>query len=306
MEFRSLRPGELDAWASHCALVFGLEGHGVDREYFLRHYHDDPWRDLNGILVAVDGDTIASTVRVFRRKVWLFGQEVLMGGIGEVSTNPDYRGRGLAGKLLELSVDWMIGEGLAVSVLYSGLHDFYRRYGWDVIPKNNALFQDDGTAPCEGRRMEPGDLAALGIVDAAAERSNWRVIRGGGEYWERWMRSAIGPCVVATESDGVVAWLAYRLEDSTWSVADFRALPGYEGRFGSLCRLAAELEGRRGQQFIAPAWLAVGEQPADIMELDYSMVRLNTPITAAGKTISTTLELIEASREYRDSSLDHF
>jgi predicted N-acetyltransferase YhbS len=306
IEYRSLRPEELDAWACHCEAVFKGEGHPVDKAYFLGHFHNDPWRDVNGIFVAVDGGAIASTVRVFHRKVWLLGREIPMGGIGEVSTDPAYRGRGLAGTLLSMSVEWMRREGLAVSVLYSGLHDFYRRYGWDVMPKTHARFTGVAGAPCEGRAMSPGDLPALMAVDAAAARSNWRVVRDSAEYWEKWMTRALERCVVATEGSSVVAWMAYSTADERWSVSDFRALPGFEGRFRGLCSLAAILEGRNGQEFTAPAWFAGDMQPAQTMTLDYSMVRLNIPFTAADTAINSTLELIAASGEYQDSVLDHF
>ena len=66
MEFRALRPEELEAWLDHVTSVFT-----GGRQYFSNHWHNDPWRDAEGIRIAVDNGTIVSTVRVFIRKIFL-------------------------------------------------------------------------------------------------------------------------------------------------------------------------------------------------------------------------------------------
>jgi hypothetical protein len=86
MELRTLRPEELDAWLDFVHRVFN-----VPRAYCARHWHNDPWRSCEGIRVAVDRGQILSTVRVFRRRIYLGGVPVTMGGIGEVSTDPAYQ-----------------------------------------------------------------------------------------------------------------------------------------------------------------------------------------------------------------------
>lgn len=306
MEFRSLREGELDAWAEHCVDVFSEEGHGVDKSYFLRHYNDDPWRDSNGIFVADDNGRIASTVRVFRRRVWLFGHEAGMGGIGEVSTKSEYRGQGLAGTLLKMAAQWMAAEGMPVSLLFTSHFDFYRKFGWECIPKPVRSYAGASGLPCEGRAMEPGDMKVLAAVDAAAARTNWAVVRTDAAYWETWMKAAIGKCVVATQGGRIVAWMAYSLHGEDWAVEEFKALPGYEDRFDALCALAAAAEGRSGQLFHAPAWLPSDSMPTGETVHMYSMVRLNTSFEAGGRRIETTQQLIEATGECRDSGLDHF
>jgi hypothetical protein len=46
MEIRSLRPDELEDWTIHCEQVFG----DVNRDYFRRHFENDPWRDFGASL----------------------------------------------------------------------------------------------------------------------------------------------------------------------------------------------------------------------------------------------------------------
>lgn len=306
MEFRTLRPEELDAWAEHCNEVFTGVGHAVDKEYFLRHYNNDPWRDTDGIFVAVDGGRIASTVRLFQRHVWLLGTEVPMGGIGEVSTKPEYRGQGLAGRLLEMALEKMRRDGTAVSVLLSMYHDFYGRYGWKVIAKPYAKYASAPALPCEGRRLKPDDMPKLMAVDEASEKTDWAVVRTEREYWDLWMPHALKKGVAAVEGADIVAWLAYDLGEREWHAREFKALPGYGHKFDGLCALAAALEGRRDQGFTAPAWYQSDTGPADRMNADYVMVRLVTPVMAGGVLLDSTQKLMEAAGECRDSDLDHF
>ena len=65
MEFRALHPEELEAWLDHVTHVFS-----ASRQYFSNHWHNDPWKDVEGIRVAVDDGKIVSTVRVFIRKMF--------------------------------------------------------------------------------------------------------------------------------------------------------------------------------------------------------------------------------------------
>ena len=49
MEFRALYPEELETWLDHVTTVFT-----GGRQYFSNHWHNDPWRDAEGIRIAVD------------------------------------------------------------------------------------------------------------------------------------------------------------------------------------------------------------------------------------------------------------
>lgn len=302
MEFRSLRPDELDRWAAHCGEVF-FAGSG---EYFLAHWHNDPWRDLNGIFVAADGDRIVSTVRVFRRKVWLLGEQVPMGGVGEVSTHPDFRGRGLAGTLLGMAVDYMVREGLAVSLLFADAHGFYRKHGWECLPKPMVKYARASAPPCAGRAARPDDLPALMAVEAASAKTDWMAVRTEPAYWQTWIAAELDRCVVATEGGSVIAYMAYQLNEGDWSVTEFHSLPGHERLFGGLCALAAELDGLGETPCWAPAWLPGCSDAVETATMTYCMVRLNLPFTAGGRAIDSTEGLIAETRECRDSNLDHF
>ena len=49
---------------------------------------------------------IAATLRVFRREIYFQGKALLCAGIGEVSTLPAFRRKGLAGRLLQEAAEY--------------------------------------------------------------------------------------------------------------------------------------------------------------------------------------------------------
>ena len=50
-----------------------------------------------------------------------------------VYTEPDCRGRGIAGRLLDLAVDDMRSKGISPLYLVTDHVGFYERYGWDFL-----------------------------------------------------------------------------------------------------------------------------------------------------------------------------
>jgi hypothetical protein len=65
--FGSLTEPELQQWFDHVASVFPQAG----RDYFVRHYLEDPKADIHAIFVARHNQKIVSTVRVFARKIFM-------------------------------------------------------------------------------------------------------------------------------------------------------------------------------------------------------------------------------------------
>jgi predicted acetyltransferase len=74
---------------------------------------------------------IVSCVNIYPSRVQ-WGDAVLsVGGIGGVATDPEYRSGGLAGRNLEDSLDHMTRSGMDISILWTGINDYYRRWGWE-------------------------------------------------------------------------------------------------------------------------------------------------------------------------------
>ncbi|KAI1125661.1 hypothetical protein F5Y10DRAFT_279330 [Nemania abortiva] len=77
--------------------------------------------------------------------------------IASVVTNPQYRGLGLASRLLEFVAEWLDGPGDAVaSVLYTSIGDFYHRRGWKMMPASQAsLSWPSSFSPSVNRNQLP-------------------------------------------------------------------------------------------------------------------------------------------------------
>ena len=82
--------------------------------------------------IAVDGaKVIASTQIVAQRFAVAPGVEIRVGGIGQVSCMPGFRGKGLMTSLLDASIARMTKDGYHVSIL-GGDRRRYRQFGWEI------------------------------------------------------------------------------------------------------------------------------------------------------------------------------
>ncbi|HEY3365577.1 MAG TPA: GNAT family N-acetyltransferase [Symbiobacteriaceae bacterium] len=235
---RALRPEELDDWLDFVHRVFG-----VAREYFARHWGCDPWRNLESIRVAVHGGRIVATLRIFHRTIYLGGVPVSIGGIGEVSTDPDYRRQGLSGLLLEDACRRMAELGMAVSVLFAGRQGHYTRHGWAPVPipfgvtelkVRTDLLGNLTSATFDGLAVNPvspadaPDLAAL--YGACASGLNGTLVRDHPGYWWDWLPAEWPEVWVARAGDRPVGYLAGKWL-SLWDlrVEEFVAAPSEAG-----------------------------------------------------------------------------
>jgi hypothetical protein len=109
------------------------------------------------ISVCVDGEAVSrlEVIDYAMRVAAAPGAWVKMGGIGNVVTHPQHRGRGYAARLFGATVEWMRGERYAVSVLF-GIPNFYYRFGYiPVLPEYE---------------LSLSTVAAEGLAGAAAVR----------------------------------------------------------------------------------------------------------------------------------------
>jgi GNAT superfamily N-acetyltransferase len=130
-EVRPLRESELDELIDLLCLVHNPRGHDRYRDYI---QGDPTWQPSNTPVIAVDG-RLVSTLRIWDRWLHLGSTPVRMGGIGGVTTHPDYRRRGLASQLMRSTGESMAGDGYDVGLLFTEIPArFYRRLGWCSVP----------------------------------------------------------------------------------------------------------------------------------------------------------------------------
>ena len=215
-----LRASERDVWLDHVAASFAAKG--TPRAYFARHLDHDPHLDYASIIVLHVPDALCvSSIRVFLRAVYVDGRPAMVGGIGEVSTRPAWRGRGYAELCLKEGLAYLGRLGVRLSSLHtSNAAAYYHKLGWRTVERAHAVLRYSSVAqpsslsttpalsasspspslslpaapPPRVRPFSPADIgsaAAFAVVQSMyasfAAAFNGPVHRSS-EYWLQWVR----------------------------------------------------------------------------------------------------------------------
>ena len=128
---RPIRDSERDELIDLLCAVHNPEGHERYRGYI----EGDPTWHPSQTPVVVVGSRIVSTLRIWHRWVHLGSTPVRMGGIGGVTTHPDYRRRGLATRLMAHAAEYLRDDDYDLGLLFTEIPArFYRRLGWCCVP----------------------------------------------------------------------------------------------------------------------------------------------------------------------------
>ncbi len=87
----------------------------------------DTWGACN------DDGTMMARIINNRYKFYVDGQAVSTGGIGAVSTLPEYRNSGAVKEIFKELLNYTYGKGDVISTLYPFKHEFYRKVGYDTV-----------------------------------------------------------------------------------------------------------------------------------------------------------------------------
>lgn len=91
-----------------------------------------------GWYLCLDGDKIVAGMGVIEND--FHDRKDLAPNVCAVYTEEDYRGQGIAGKLLDMTVEDMRSKGISPVYLVTDHTGFYERYGWEFL----CMAQGDG------------------------------------------------------------------------------------------------------------------------------------------------------------------
>lgn len=91
-----------------------------------------------GWYLCLDGDRIVGGMGVIEND--FHDRKDLTPNVCAVYTEEDHRGRGIAGRLLHLTVEDLRGKGISPVYLLTDHTGFYERYGWEFL----CMAQGDG------------------------------------------------------------------------------------------------------------------------------------------------------------------
>lgn len=194
---------EARVWGELCGR--GFAHRGGDPARFYRKLCADPTAKLEWIRVAVsEAGVMVGSVRLFDRQLDVGGAAVPMAGLGEVCTDPDYRGRGISTMLLVDAVQMCeTRSGAAVSLLHAAaaVAPLYRRFGYEPlsVPYGRLCVPLAAAAATEDTASAPATTSTH--VDVAAEWAALAPLHDGltvelravgttrrdEAYWRRWI-----------------------------------------------------------------------------------------------------------------------
>ncbi len=254
VEFRAIRANELNECLDLWGNVFT-----VGRDYFVPYFHGDPWFRRAYTRVAVADGKIVSAIQVCERRVRVGEAEIIMGGIGNVATYPDYRGRGYSQCLLWDCARVMHDHRIDFSVLFTGIMPFYEKALWRSIPQRMFIGKPKADIPSADRRytIRPWDREKdMPAVQRIYERFNagrpLTTVRTP-EYWNGYVMSRFGnpDCTFVAEFGGEVVGYMYMTRDAEncW-VHEIGYLPEHKACAGVLLLAAAGLAREAGSKHI--------------------------------------------------------
>lgn len=300
VEFRSLRPEELEQWFDHCMYVFNGDAYSEEyRKYFMNHWNNDPWRDIESILVAVEDDKILSTVRIFHRKMYLKNHIVSMGGIGEVSTKSQSRGLGLSTKLLSLAIDRMKKLEINVSTLATSEDKlgYYGRLGWQSVPKVFKTIKistsDNIHTVIRPIDYEKDIIEIKDIYEQYSKKLSGTIARDNEYYWGNWVKTEYKNCLVAEKDGKLVAYMDTQVRDMNIKVREFGAFTGFEGLFEEMLEAVIAAYSLREAEITCLTSIKAETAIERVIEEKGGMIRLITPFFLGNKKLETTDQLLE-------------
>ena len=161
MEIRRLRPEEL--YEANLVSAFAFHMRYENPEKVREEAKEDALINPEGNWAAFsdDGRVIARIIN-HRFSVFLDGQRIPGGGIGTVSTLPEYRNTGAIRAIFEQLIPEASRSGEVISTLYPFSHAFYRKFGYETVCWRNdyefppavlSTYRFSGTA----EMWKPGD-----------------------------------------------------------------------------------------------------------------------------------------------------
>lgn len=187
-------------------------------------------------------------------ETWFDGQTVRCGGIGAVSTLPEYRNTGAVREIFSRLIPQAYRNGELLSALYPFNHAFYRKFGYETVRWRNDYefppsvlneYRFSGTAEL----WKPGDPVGdyTELYNRFAARFNLAIVRDDQRMLEKHLKGEYYRdrkfCYLLRENGTAVAYLVFQdirndpaailsVQDLAWDGrAGLNAVLGFLARF---------------------------------------------------------------------------
>jgi predicted acetyltransferase len=179
----------------------------------------------------VDGK-LAAKLTILPFNTWIGGKKFAMGGIAGVASWPEYRRKGMVGRLLSNALKTMKQDGRWVSFLSPFQIAFYRKYGWEVFTEFKKYEASVGklsdTSSYSGR-IERTHAAEWPLLQRVYE--DYAVVYNGmlERNEERWVSSVFqgnkwSSAVYRNEREEPRGYIVYRIEGNHFQIKEWVCL----------------------------------------------------------------------------------
>lgn len=173
-------------------------------------------------------------------------KQVRMGGIGGVSSYPEYRHGGIVKKLLIFSLEHMYKNGYMWSFLGPFSFDFYRKYGWEIAVDKKRYEFDIRLLDCfsvKGQRYVRLDHTdherMIMLHNRLKMEENATIVRKPDD-----MKRRVQDCYIyGTEDDGRLSgYIGYEIKDGIFKVLElcYENIDIKKKLFGFIARHSAQ------------------------------------------------------------------
>ena len=211
LEYRAVRDNDeekaqcLDLW---CA-VFG----DTNREYFARYFYGDTEWLPYYTQVAVLDERIVSSVSTVKRTVACGDFKLTMGGVANVSTYLEHRGKGYNLECLKRIIGIMEADAFDFTTLGTGIPPYYEKVGYE-LQKSTHLSGTiaDGfslrESPYAVRIATPEDRPRIQEIYEQYNEKRPIAVQRDESYWRGWVCDSAEPPLLAIDSNGVIVGYA--------------------------------------------------------------------------------------------------
>jgi predicted acetyltransferase len=188
----------------------------------------DPLRPIEDFRCVFDGDRMVATAADFRFRTWLGGEPLATSGVFAVTTDPEYRGRGMMSLAVGAVMDRAHGRGDPLTSLYPAVVRPYRALGYELAGAYvrhqvdlGAIPEDLGSDLPEVEAMDlERDVAGIMACYGAWVRDIPGGVEATGESW--WRRRVLNAqqnetfrAVVVRGPQGIEGFAAFTREPAS-------------------------------------------------------------------------------------------
>jgi len=105
------------------------------------------WANADWTVMVWEEDELVSNVHIIERNALVGGHPVRLGGIGNVATKTEWRGRGYSSSAMKVAQEFLINSlkvDFGLMTCFAWLVEYYEKMGWKIVADHLIMEQPDG------------------------------------------------------------------------------------------------------------------------------------------------------------------